>query len=212
MSIQWTFIAGYLYFEVAVVIIMMLPIFSPRRWNQFFKSRLFAMFQTHAAVYFYVLLGVLSLFLMDAVREMRKYSHSTEGASHVHLSSEMKGNVKLFRAQRNFYITGFAIFLAFVIRRLVNMLIIQDELSMKAEKIIKEAEATVKLAKTTVLANTLQASENNTDELKDKLEMTEDLLKAEQSKVKVLEEEAKMWKTKYEEAIAATAALGKGDE
>ncbi|XP_075979703.1 B-cell receptor-associated protein 31-like [Anticarsia gemmatalis] len=210
MSIQWTFIAGYLYFEVAVVIIMILPIFSPKRWNQFFKSRLFAMFQQHAAVYFYVLLGVLCLFLFDAIREMRKYSHSIDAAAHTHLSSEMKGNVKLFRAQRNFYITGFAIFLAFVIRRLVNMLIIQDELSIKAEKIIKEAEAAVQLAKTTVLANTLQASEPNTDELKDKLLMAEDSLKAEKSRVKELEEEAKMWKQKYEEAVAGS--VGKGDE
>lgn len=212
MSIQWTFIAGYLYFEIAVVIIMMLPIFSPRRWNQFFKSRLFSMFQQHAAVYFYVLLGVLCLFLFDAIREMRKYSHSIEGAAYVHLSNEMKGNVKLFRAQRNFYITGFAIFLAFVIRRLVTMLIIQDELSKKAEKIIKEAEATVNLAKTTVLANTIQASEEkNFEELKNQLHQTENLLKEEKVRVKELEEEAKSWQLKYEEATAI-ASVGKGDE
>ncbi|XP_049871734.1 B-cell receptor-associated protein 31-like [Pectinophora gossypiella] len=210
MSIQWTFIAGYLYFEIGIVIIMMLPIFSPRRWNQFFKSRLFSMFQQHAAVYFYVLLGVLSLFLLDAVREMRKYSHATEGA-HVHLSSEMKGNVKLFRAQRNFYITGFAIFLAFVIRRLVTMLIIQDELTIKAEKIIKEAESTVKLAKTTVLANTMQSEENKKyEEVKSKLEETEDMLILSQERVKVLEDDIKKWKLKYEELNAQIT--GKGDE
>lgn len=213
MSIQWTFIAGYLYFEVAVVIIMVLPIFSPRRWNQFFKSRLFFMFQQHAAVYFYVFLGVLSLFLFDAIREMRKYSHSIDAATNTHLSNEMKGNVKLFRAQRNFYITGFAIFLTFVIRRLVTMLIIQDELSKKAENIIREAEATVKLAKSTVLANTLQASEqNNYDEIKKQLEEAEKQLSEERSKVKELEKETKTWKSKYEEAIAATASTGKGDE
>ncbi|CAB3244934.1 unnamed protein product [Arctia plantaginis] len=123
----------------------------------------------------------------------------------------MKGNVKLFRAQRNFYITGFAIFLAFVIRRLVTMLIIQDELSMKAEKIIKEAEATVNLAKTTVLANTLNASEQNYDDMKEKLELKEDLLRAEHSRIRELEGEILKWKTKYEEAIA-TVSVGKGDE
>lgn len=208
MSIQWTFIAGYLYFEIAVVIIMILPIFSPRRWNQFFKSRLFSMFQQHAAVYFYVLLGVLSLFLMDAVREMRKYSHSSD-SSHLHLSTEMKGNVKLFRAQRNFYITGFAIFLAFVIRRLVSMIIIQDELMQKADSIIKEAESTVKLAKSTVLANTMQSEENkHIDEIKNQLEETEELLKAEKLRARELEEEASKWRLKYEEIVALT---GKGD-
>lgn len=211
MSIQWTFIAGYLYFEIAVVILMLLPIFSPRRWHQFFKSRLFYMFQQHAAMYFYVLLGVLGLFLFDAIREMRKYSHGTD-AAHVNLASEMKGSVKLFRAQRNFYITSFSIFLAFVIRRLVTMLIIQDELSIKAEKIIKEAEATVKLAKTTVAESQLQAAEAlDVEEIKKQLENTERELNDEQKKVITLKDEVQSWKLKFEE-LSAKMGAGKGDE
>ncbi|XP_013198691.1 B-cell receptor-associated protein 31-like [Amyelois transitella] len=202
MSIQWTFIAGYLYFEIAVVILMILPIFSPRRWHQFFKSRLFYMFRNNAAVYFYVLLGILGVFLMDSVREMKKYAHSSEG--HVHLSSEMKGNVKLFRAQRNFYITGFSIFLAFVIRRLVNMLIIQDELSLKAEKIIKQAEDTVKSAKSMVLSNTMQASEaKKCEELSQELEEVKSERDEQRARIKELEEEATKWRLKYEEVCGA---------
>lgn len=199
MSIQWTVIAGYLYFEIAIVILMMLPIFSPRRWHQFFKSRLFTMFQQHAAMYFYVLLGVLSLFLMDAIREMRKYSHGTDG--HVNLATEMKGSVKLFRAQRNFYITSFSIFLAFVIRRLVTMLIIQDELSIKAEKIIKEAEATVKLAKNTVLENQLQVQNTNDEN---------QLIDEQNQLIKDLKDEVNEWKQKYED-LSAKVSNGKGD-
>ncbi|KOB78686.1 Endoplasmic reticulum protein [Operophtera brumata] len=210
MSIQWTFIAGYLYFEIALVIVMMLPLFSPRRWHQFFKSRLFDLFQQHAAMYFYCLLGVLCLFLIDAIREMRKYSHGSETA-HIHLSTEMKGSVKLFRAQRNFYITGFSIFLAFVIRRLVTMLIIQDELSLKAERIIKEAEATVKLAKENILATTIQANEAiHFEQIKEQLEESLQKLKQEKKKSTELEEEAKKWKLMYEE-IKAVNAAGKGD-
>ncbi|XP_068622689.1 B-cell receptor-associated protein 31-like [Battus philenor] len=203
MSLQWTFIAGYLYFEIAVVIIMILPIFSPRRWHQFFKSRLFAIFEQHAAWYFYAFLGVLSLFLMDSIREMKKYSHGTESTA-MHLSTEMKGHVKLFRAQRNFYITSFAIFLAFVIKRLVNMLIIQSELELQAEKIIKKAEDTVKQAKTTVLESRLQEQESKSyKDLKNVLNVTENLL--EQEKLKAIEMEAKAteWRVKYEE-IAST--------
>lgn len=204
MSIQWTFIAGYLYFEVAIVIVMIMPIFSPRRWNQFFKSRIFSMFQQHAAAYFYVLLGVLSLFLLDAIREMRKYSSNMEAGAHTNLSSEMKGSVKLFRAQRNFYITGFAIFLAFVIRRLVSMLIIQDELSKKAEMIIKQAEATVQQAKSTVLAHTLTSKEDDKDaeikSWKSKLEVAEQLLSKNKSRIQEMEIELDNWKAKYQEA------------
>ncbi|KPJ14464.1 B-cell receptor-associated protein 31 [Papilio machaon] len=210
MSLQWTFIAGYLYFEIAVVIIMILPIFSPRRWHQFFRSRLFAMFQQHAALYFYAFLGVLTLFLMDAIREMRKYSNSSEPLPS-HLSTEMKGHVKLFRAQRNFYITSFAIFLAFVIKRLVTMLIIQYELEVKAEKIIKQAEDTVNQAKKAMLDNDMQVTESqNYKELKNILEVTENLLEEEKLKTKELEEEAKKWRTKYEKLESVTS--GKGDE
>ncbi|XP_045538856.1 B-cell receptor-associated protein 31-like [Papilio machaon] len=210
MSLQWTFIAGYLYFEIAVVIIMILPIFSPRRWHQFFRSRLFAMFQQHAALYFYAFLGVLTLFLMDAIREMRKYSNSSEPLPS-HLSTEMKGHVKLFRAQRNFYITSFAIFLAFVIKRLVTMLIIQYELEVKAEKIIKQAEDTVNQAKKAMLDNDTQITESqNYKELKNVLEVTENLLEEEKLKTKELEEEATKWRIKYEKLESVTS--GKGDE
>lgn len=211
MSIQWTVIAGYLYFEITVVIVMMLPILSPRRWHQFFNSRIFFMFKQHAAMYFYVLLGVLFLFLMDAVREIKKYSHGSE-AAHVNLSSEMKGSVKLFRAQRNFYLTGFSIFLAFVIKRLVTMLIIQDELSLKAERIIKEAEATVKLAKQNILATTIQANDAiHFGEIRAQMEETEKKLDEEKKKTKELGEEVKKWKLMYE-AVKASTANGKGDE
>ncbi|CAK1542010.1 unnamed protein product [Leptosia nina] len=142
---------------------------------------------------------------MDAIREMRKYSNS----DHVHLTSEMKGNVKLFRAQRNFYITGFAIFLAFVIRRLVTMIIIQHELEVKAQEIIKKAEDTVQMAKTTVLANTVQESEDMA-ELKQKLELSEILLDEQKIRIKELEDQAAMWQQKYKEISKSTG--GQGDD
>ncbi|XP_030031582.1 B-cell receptor-associated protein 31 [Manduca sexta] len=197
MSIQWTFVAGYLYFEIALVALMILPIISPRWWHQFFRSRLFAIFKSNAVFYFCFFLAFLGMLLIDAIREMRKYSHSTDSGQN--LANELKNNVKLFRAQRNFYITGFAIFLTFVIRRLVTMLIIQDELSIKAENIIKQAEATVKEAKSTILANTLQGN-NQTKEhdlLKARLEVTKNDLQAEQEKTQQLQEEVDKWRAKY---------------
>ena len=51
----------------------------------------------------------------DAIREMRKYSDeniATDGHSHgAHLDTQMQMHMRLFRAQRNFYISGFALFL-----------------------------------------------------------------------------------------------------
>ncbi|CAH4021009.1 unnamed protein product [Pieris brassicae] len=164
------------------------------------------MFQQQAAVYFYVLLGVLALFLMDAVREMRKYSHATD---HVHLTNEMKGNVKLFRAQRNFYITGFAIFLAFVIRRLVTMIIIQHELELKAQEIIMKAEDTVQMAKSTLIEHKIEDA-SDIAVLTHKFTLTKALLDEQKLRVQELEAEATMWRLKYEEMQGNKS--GQGDE
>ncbi|VVC92048.1 unnamed protein product [Leptidea sinapis] len=133
---------------------------------------------------------------------MRKYS-SHESA---HLASEMKNHVKLFRAQRNFYLTGFAIFLSFVIRRLISMLIIQHELELKADEIIKKAEDTVKMAKTTVLANTFQNSEDI--EIRNKLDLAEKLVQEQKLRINELEQEASMWRVKYEEIKCNLNAKG----
>lgn len=75
MSIVWTLIASFLYVEIAVVLLFVLPIASPQRWQRFFRSRFLQMINRQAQMYFYLLLGVLLLFLLDAIREMRKYSH-----------------------------------------------------------------------------------------------------------------------------------------
>lgn len=74
MSLVWSIIAGFLYFEIFIVLMLVLPVASPQRWQRFFKSRFLAMLSTQAMVYFYLLFGVLTLFLLEAIREMRKYS------------------------------------------------------------------------------------------------------------------------------------------
>lgn len=75
MSLQWTLIAGFLYTEIAIVLLLVLPVASARRWNQLFKSKFLQGVQRQAGVYFMILLGILILFLLDAIREMRKYSN-----------------------------------------------------------------------------------------------------------------------------------------
>lgn len=75
MSLQWTLIAGFLYFEIAVVLLLVLPVASPRKWNAFFKSKFLQGLQRQASVYFFIVLAILFLFLLDAIREIRKYSN-----------------------------------------------------------------------------------------------------------------------------------------
>lgn len=98
MSLQWTLIAGFLYVEVAIVLMLVLPVASPTRWQKLFRSRFLQSLSSRASIYFVVLLGVLVLFLLDAIREMRKYSSSLQQTDHhQHLNLEMQG--KLFNVE-----------------------------------------------------------------------------------------------------------------
>ncbi|XP_055914035.1 B-cell receptor-associated protein 31 [Eupeodes corollae] len=140
MSLVWTLIASFLYAEIVVVLLLVLPVASPYRWQRFFKSRFLAMLGKQAHTYFFLLLGVLVLFLLEAIREMRKYSN-TEPAGEMHLNVEMQHSMRLFRAQRNFYISGFAIFLVLVIRRLVTLISAQASLLAQSEASLKQAQS-----------------------------------------------------------------------
>lgn len=75
MSLQWVLIAGFLYVEIAIVLLLVLPVASPKRWNSLFKSRFLQGLQQQAGIYFGFLLFILVLFLLDAIREMSKYSN-----------------------------------------------------------------------------------------------------------------------------------------
>lgn len=90
MSLHWTLIAGFLYFEIVVVLLLVLPIISPKRWQKLFKSKFLKSLSSQASVYFLFVLGILVLFLLDAIREMRKYSTATEHKEY-HLNAEMQG-------------------------------------------------------------------------------------------------------------------------
>ena len=56
---------------------------------------------------------------------MRKYSDNPEDAGHAHrdghLDVQMQTHMRLFRAQRNFYISGFALFLCLYVRYWSNL-------------------------------------------------------------------------------------------
>lgn len=92
------------------------------------------------------------------------------------------------------------------------MIITQYELEVKAGQIIRKAEDTVKLAKTTVMETTQLDSDKNKqfEQMKNKLAVAESLLDVQKERVKELEEEASMWRLKYEEIKTVTD--GRGDK
>ncbi|XP_038220632.1 B-cell receptor-associated protein 31 [Zerene cesonia] len=165
MSLQWTIIATFLYAEIAIVLLLTLPIASPSRWQKFFKSKFLAYVSGQASIYFLVLIGVLILCLLDAIREMQKYSNM-EPTEHQHLDAEMQGNMRLFRAQRNFYISGFALFLLVVIRRLVQMISELATLYAQAEANFRQAQSASATAKS-LLAQQGAGDEKSKKELEE---------------------------------------------
>ncbi|XP_018325264.1 B-cell receptor-associated protein 31 isoform X2 [Agrilus planipennis] len=215
MSLQWTLIAGFLYLEIVIVLLLVLPIASPRRWNTFFKSRFLQGIQQQAGIYFVVLLAVLVLFLLDAIREMRKYS-SPEVTDHQHLDAEMQGNMRLFRAQRNFYISGFALFLCLVIRRLVTLISQQASLLAQSEAAMRQAQSASTAAKT-LLAQTGASNDNESNEAQDKEVSTlrkkitelEDKLKSESKDKHAVKEQAENITKEYDRLLEEHSKLQK---
>ncbi|KAK6633823.1 hypothetical protein RUM43_001416 [Polyplax serrata] len=170
MSIQWTIVASFLYFEIAVVLLLALPVATAKRWQKIFKSRFLAVLGRRTSLYFYVLLFVLVLFLLDAVREIRKYSQlstveKTKG--YPNLGPEMQISMKLFRAQRNFYISGFALFLSLVIRRLCSLISSLAHMEAQSEAAMKQAASATSTARD-LLAQGGMAAENSSNEAHDK--------------------------------------------
>merc|ERR1711972_880609 len=126
------------------------PFISPRMWNKLIKSKILKGIENQFIYYFYVLVTILILFFLDAIREMRKYSDEqfeeahSHGASH--LDMQMQTHMRLFRAQRNFCISGFALFLSLVIRRMVGLLAGNATLEVEREAAMKQAQSASRAA------------------------------------------------------------------
>jgi len=148
MSLHWTLIAGFLYAEIGVVLLLIVPLISTRRWHAFFKSRFLKGLQSQLSYYFYIIVAILLMFFLDAIREMWKYSQTdlNDGSHPSHLDAQMQNHMRLFRAQRNLYISGFAGFLCLVINRMVSLISKNATLKAEKEAALKQAEGATRAA------------------------------------------------------------------
>lgn len=74
-------------------------VFSASKWNRFFKSKFLAAISRQAQIYFYLVIGVLVIFLLEAIREMRKYSNMGKLKSEAHKLFSL--NLAIFRRRHN---------------------------------------------------------------------------------------------------------------
>jgi len=130
--------------------------------------------------------------LPDAIREMNKYSENEGSKSqnqHQHLEQELRNHMVLFRAQRNFYITGFSLFLVFVIRRLMTLLNSISSLTATSEANLRQAESASRVAQEFLSKQDSQNGDKEKTELEEKIEKKdEELCNAKKDLSKALSE------------------------
>jgi len=107
------------------------------------------------------MLVALVLLLLDAIREISIYKtrlNSSNDPQHgsLHYGPTME-LVKEFRAQRNFYIAGTALFLWFVTKRLLSLIAQQAQLIAENEAVKKQAESASRAASAMLNASAPEA-------------------------------------------------------
>jgi len=194
MTLQWTVIACILYIEVAVLLALLFPWIRPQHWKKLFNSRLVHAFSKWANIYSYAIVAVLLLLFLDGIREIRKY-----GEADVALDSGRRAvendslvHMRLFRAQRNLYISGFSLLLFLVIGRIVSLISRTAQLQAAYDAAIRQAEGASKAAQTLMDAGDDDGDEKstkNTEDLKKKLRKTEQDRDAMKKQAENLQEE-----------------------
>lgn len=123
MTLQWTAVATFLYVEIGVLVILCLPFISARRWQNIFRLNIWNSVARFWNKIFLAMIIILIVLFLDAVREVRKYSgveNHKEAKMQAHMLDHL--HMKLFRAQRNLYISGFSLFLWLVMRRVITLI------------------------------------------------------------------------------------------
>jgi len=208
MSIHWTLIAGFLYAEIGAILLLLVPFISTSMWNKVFKSRFLRGLESQLIYYFYVLVAILILFFLDAIREMQKYGSEEQHQQQVgstHLDAQMQMHMRLFRAQRNFYIAGFALFLFLVIKKLVSLISANAGLQAAKEAAIKQAESASRAAEALVSAAAASGQDSgdsndgaNFKEMKEALEKAQKQAETAQKDVKSMKAQSESLAKEYD--------------
>merc|ERR1711899_395574 len=142
MSLQWQLIAGVLYTEIAITVVLLLPFITPQTWRKIFKSKLWNVLERHLRGKFYILVGILIVSFLDAIRQANKHNCNEDTHHHEldHLEVKLQSQMILFRAQRNEYICRFALFLCLVIKRMINLLSANASLEIEKEALILQSK------------------------------------------------------------------------
>ena len=135
----------------------------------------------------------------------------------------MQHSMRLFRAQRNFYISGFAIFLSLVIRRLIILISQQAALIANSEASMRQAQSATATARTLLGEKDKKTGEKLDDDEKAALQQViktlKDELQREQKDKEALKSQAESLNREYDRLTEEfsklqnkTAKVGAGDK
>ncbi|NWH71876.1 BAP29 protein, partial [Piaya cayana] len=154
------------------------------RWQKIFTFPLWSKLAVFWNKVFLTTIILLIVLFLDAVREVRKYSavHVSEKAVNINTNAFDHIQMKLFRSQRNLYLSGFSLFLWLVLRRTVTLLTqLAKQMASHAAmetQVINATEAAKKyMAENEKLRETL--SQQGSGKKKESAEANEEKLKKE---------------------------------
>lgn len=140
----WKAIAGVFYIEAAICVLLTLPVLSALRWKRLLHSQLVTTIWSYLRFYFHLFALVLVGLFVGAVIEMKK-----QQSKRMQQMTPEEANIvlqKLFRAQRNFFVSMFAAILLFVLHRIGSLILSQATLEAENNEHlqqIKESAAMV---------------------------------------------------------------------
>ncbi|KHN77984.1 B-cell receptor-associated protein 31 [Toxocara canis] len=206
MTLQWLAVAFILYAEIAIVLLLLLPWIRPSMWSKIFKSRVVKTLERNANVYSVAAIAVLLLLFFDAIREVRKYAGEIVADSPIRPTADADNalHMRLFRAQRNLYISGFALLLFLVIKRIMALLSRGAQLEAAAEAAMRQAEGATKAAK-----SLLGGDNEREKELERQLDEIGKELKSAQEERDMIKEKADDLRNEYERLCEELADVQK---
>lgn len=125
------------------------------------------------------------------------------------LNMGLQHQLRLFRAQRNFYICGFSMFLSLVIRRLVSLISTQATLIANSEASMKQAQSATAAART--MMNKPSGGDEGDDEekkaLKQQVKLLKDELQKEQKDKEAMKSQSESLNREYDRLTAEYSKL-----
>jgi B-cell receptor-associated protein 31 len=175
---------------------------------------LFGFFRSYANIYFNIFIVVLIVLFLDSIRDVKRYSEvdSNDIDLRNNPSAEAVLHMKLFRAQRNFYIAGFALFLFLVLRRLVVLIAQAAVMQADCEATKRQAESATAAAKRLLEEQDNQSNEEKKEneeisKLRKVVNKSKDELSHANLNLDVMKKQAEATNTEYDRLLKEHAVL-----